>query len=164
MTLRADAQRNLDRLLDVAEECFGERGLECSIDEIARRAGVGHGTVFRRFATKDELVAAVLGRQLAGLTAIATEAAAEDDPWSGFERFLRAAGELYAANLALIAGFQKSVGALEKDELMTALTRLVRRAQRAGVLRRDISGEDVMKLIPAAAGYPDVVLDGLRAR
>ena len=164
MTLRADAQRNLDRLLDVAEECFGERGLDCSIDEIARRAGVGHGTVFRRFATKDELVTAVLGRQLAHLTALATAAASDDDPWNGFERFLRTAGELYAANLALIAGFQLSLGSLEKNELMNAVTGLVRRAQRAGVLRRDVSGEDVMKLIPAAAGYPDVVLDGLRAR
>ena len=164
MTLRADAQRNLDRLLDVAEECFGERGLECSIDEIARRAGVGHGTVFRRFATKDELVGAVLGRQVAQLTAIAAEAAEAVDPWAGFERFLRAAGELSAANLALIAGFQRSIGSLEKDELMTAVAGLVRRAQRAGVLRRDVSGDDVMNLIPAAAGYPDVVLDGLRAR
>lgn len=122
MTQRAGAQRNHDRLLDVAEECFGERGLDCSIDEIARRAGVGHGTVFRRFATKDELVTAVLGRRLGQLTASVGEAAAEDDPW------------------------------------------LVRRAQRAGVLRRVVSSEDVMKLIPAAAGYPDVVLDGLRAR
>jgi AcrR family transcriptional regulator len=164
MTLRADAQRNLDRLLDVAEECFGERGLDCSIDEIARRAGVGHGTVFRRFATKDELVTAVLGRQLAQLTASAREAAVDDDPWNGFERFLRTAGELYAANLALIAGFQRSIGSLEKNELVTAVTGLVKQAQRAGVLRRDVSGEDVLRLIPAAAGYPDVVLDGLRAR
>lgn len=164
MTLRADAQRNLDRLLDVAGECFAERGLDCSIDEIARRAGVGHGTVFRRFATKDELVGAVLGRQLAQLTASAAEAATEADPWNGFERFLRAAGDLYAANLALIAGFQRTVGSLETGELMTAVTRLVQRAQRAGALRRDVSGEDVLKLIPAAAGYPDVVLDGLRAR
>jgi len=164
MTLRADAQRNRDRLLDVAGECFAERGLDCSIDEIARRAGLGHGTVFRRFATKDELVSAVLGRQLSQLTAIATDAAEDDDPWNGFESFLRTAGELYATNLALIAGFQRSVGSLEKGELMTAVTQLVRRAQRAGVLRRDVVGEDVMKLIPAAAGYPDVVLDGLRAR
>ena len=120
--------------------------------------------MFRRFSTKDELVTAVLGRQLAHLTALATDAASDDDPWNGFERFLRTAGELYAANLALIAGFQRSIGSLEKNELMAAVTGLVRRAHRAGVLRREVSGEDVMKLIPAAAGYPDVVLDGLRAR
>jgi AcrR family transcriptional regulator len=164
MTLRADAQRNLDRLLDVAGECFAARGLDCSIDEIARRAGVGHGTVFRRFATKDELVAAVLARQLAQLTAGAVSAAAEVDAWVGFERFLRAAGELYAANLALIASVERTLRSLEKNELMLAVTTLVRRAQRAGVLRRDVSAEDVMRLVPTAARYPDVVLDGLRAR
>ena len=60
MTLRADAQRNLDRLLEAAAECFAEQGVDASIDEIARRAGVGHGTVFRRFATKDALLAAIL--------------------------------------------------------------------------------------------------------
>ena len=164
MTLRADAQRNLDRLLDVAGECFAERGLDCSIDEIARRAGLGHGTVFRRFATKDELVTAVLNRQLVLLTASAAEATSASDPWDGFERFLRGAGELYAANLALIGAFERSIGSLEKDELMTAVRGLVRRAQRAGVLRRDVAAEDVMRLVPAAARYPDVVLDGLRAR
>jgi len=164
MTLRSDAQRNLDRLLDVAGECLAERGLGCSIDEIARRAGVGHGTVFRRFATKDELVTAVLGRQLAQLTASATAALADEDAWDGFERFLRAAGELYAANLALITGYERCLGSLEKDELISAVERLVRRAQRTGVLRRDVTAEDVMRLVPAAAGYPDVVLDGLRAR
>jgi len=164
MTLRADAQRNLDRLLDVAGECFAERGLDCSIDEIARRARIGHGTVFRRFATKDELVTAVLARQLALLTARATEAAAADDAWDGFERFLRAAGEQYSANLALIGAFERSIGSLAKDELTGAVSGLVRRAQRAGVLRRDVVAEDVMRLVPAAAQYPDVVLDGLRAR
>jgi len=64
MTLRADAQRNHDRVLVVAGECFAERGLDVSIDEIAKRAGVGHGTVFRRFPTKDALVAAVLDEQI----------------------------------------------------------------------------------------------------
>jgi AcrR family transcriptional regulator len=164
MTLRADAQRNLDRLLDVAADCFAERGLDCSIDEIARRARIGHGTVFRRFATKDELVTAVLGRQLALLTASATAAAEAEDAWEGFERFLRSAGEQYAANLALIGAFERSLGSLAKDELVAAVGMLVRRAQREGVLRRDVAADDVMRLVPAAAQYPDVVLDGLRAR
>ena len=64
MTLRADAQRNLDRLLDVAGECFAEQGLDVSVDEIARRAGVGHGTVFRNFPSKDDLVIAVLNERI----------------------------------------------------------------------------------------------------
>ena len=58
--MRADAQRNLDRLLEAAAECFSEKGVDVSVAEIARRAGVGQGTVFRRFPTKDALLAAVL--------------------------------------------------------------------------------------------------------
>ena len=68
MTLRADAQRNLDRLLEAAAECFAEQGVDASVDEIARRAGVGHGTVFRRFPTKDALLAAVLATQMLQLS------------------------------------------------------------------------------------------------
>ena len=68
MTLRADAQRNLDRLLEAAAECFAEQGVDVSVDEIARRAGVGHGTVFRRFPTKDALLAAVLAGQMLQLS------------------------------------------------------------------------------------------------
>lgn len=162
MTLRADAQRNLDRLLGVAAECFAERGLDVSVDEIARRAGVGHGTVFRRFATKDELVAAVLHRQLTVMTERALEALADEDPWAGFERFMRAAARAYAENRALVAGLDRCTA--EKDELMSAVKKLVRRARGAGVLRAGLSAEDVMTLVPVAAQYPEVVLDGLRAR
>jgi AcrR family transcriptional regulator len=164
MTLRADAQRNLDRLLDVAGECFAERGLDCSIDEIARRAGLGHGTVFRRFATKDELVAAVLRRQLAEVAACAAAAAEDPDPWVGFDRFVREAAAAYCANRSLIDGLEHCVGAPEQDALVAAVQTLVRRARRAGVLRPRVTAEDVLALVPTAARYPDVVLDGLRAR
>jgi len=71
--LRADARRNLGLVLDAASEVFAERGPDASIDEIARRAGVGHGTVFRRFPTKDALLAAVLG---GGRYALAAQAEA----------------------------------------------------------------------------------------
>lgn len=164
MTLRADAQRNLDRLLDVAGECFAERGFDVSVDEIARRAGVGHGTVFRRFSSKEDLVVAVVCRQLRELTASAEHAAEDDDPWRGFERFLRDACGRYASNLGLAGGLDRCVGAPEKDELLAAVEKLVRRARRAGVLRPGLTAHDVMALVPTAFRYPDVVLDGLRAR
>ncbi len=164
MTLRADAQRNHDRLLEVAGECFAERGFDVSIDEIARRAGVGHGTVFRRFASKEELVVAVLCRHLRELTASAVAAAEDDDAWAGFERFLREAATRYLAHLGLVGGLQRCVGAPEQQELTAAVERLVRRARRAGVLRRGVAAGDVLALVPTAARYPEVVLDGLRAR
>ena len=91
MTLRADAQRNLDRLLGAAAECFAEQGVDASVDEIARRAGVGHGTVFRRFPTKDALLAAVLASHMAELAAAAEAACDEPDAGEAFDRFVRAA-------------------------------------------------------------------------
>jgi len=162
LTLRADAQRNLDRLLDVAGECFAERGLEVSIDEIARRAGVGHGTVFRNFASKDALVAAVLNRRLSELADTARAALAEPDAWQGFAGFFRHTAGLYARNLTLIDCLDRCEGSPEKGELGSAVERLVERAQSAGALRRDVTAEDVMALIPTGARYPEIVLDGLR--
>jgi AcrR family transcriptional regulator len=162
MTLRVDAQRNLDRLLDVAGECFAEQGLDVTIDEIARRAGVGHGTVFRNFSSKQDLLVAVLNERIRELTEVALAAGNEPDPWEGFAGFFRHAAALYAENLALIAGLERCEGTPEKGELGDAVERLVRRAQRAGALRRDVTAEDVMMLVPTAARYPEIVLDGLR--
>jgi AcrR family transcriptional regulator len=162
LTLRADAQRNLDRLLDVAGECFAERGLEVSIDEIARRAGVGHGTVFRNFASKDALVVAVLNQRLSELAQAARAALDEPDAWDGFAGFFRRTAALYAQNLALIDCVERCEGSPEKGELGRAVTQLVERAQGAGALRKDVTAEDVMALIPTATRYPEIVLDGLR--
>jgi AcrR family transcriptional regulator len=162
MTLRADAQRNLDRLLDVAGECFAEQGLDVSIDEIARRTGVGHGTVFRNFPTKDALVAAVLNQRIHELADAARAARDEADAWEGFAGFFRYVAALYADNLALVGGLERCAGSPEKAELGSAVEQLVKRAQRAGTLRRDVTAEDVMMLVPTAARYPEIVLDGLR--
>jgi AcrR family transcriptional regulator len=163
MTLRADAQRNLDRLLDVAGECFAAQGLDVSVDEIARRAGIGHGTVFRNFPTKDALVIAVVNERIREVTAIARAALDEPDAWEGFAGFLRHAGGLYRENLALIEGLERCSGTPEKTELVDAVEELVARAQAAGVLRGDVEAEDVLALVPTAARYPEIVLAGLRA-
>jgi AcrR family transcriptional regulator len=162
MTLRADAQRNLDRLLDVAGACFAEQGLDVSVDEIARRAGIGHGTVFRNFPTKDALVEAVLNQRMHELAAAAHAALEEPEAWEGFAGFFRYVAALYADNLALVEGLERCAGSPEKADLSAAVEQLVQRAQRAGVLRRDVSAEDVMMLVPTAARYPEIVLDGLR--
>jgi AcrR family transcriptional regulator len=162
MTLRADAQRNLDRLLDVAGECFAEQGLDVSVDEIARRAGVGHGTVFRNFPSKDALVVAVVNQRLAELTNVAQAALEEPDAWEAFAGFFRHTAARYAENLGLIAGLERCEGTAEKGELGRAVEELVERAQRSGTLRRDVTAEDVMMLVPTAARYPEIVLDGLR--
>ena len=160
--MRADAQRNLERLLEAAGTCFAERGLECSVDEIAREAGVGHGTVFRRFPSKDALLAAVLGQELDRLLVLARAALAEPDAGAGFERFFRACAAAYGRNRALLEGVERCRELPQAAPLAEAAEALVRRAQRSGALRRDLAREEVFELVPAASRFPDVILDGLR--
>src|SRR5436190_19551110 len=81
--LRADAERNRQRLIDAARELFAERGLDVTLDDIAQRAGVGVGTAYRRFADKGELIDALFEQELAGIVEIADAAAAHEDPWEG---------------------------------------------------------------------------------
>ncbi len=169
--LRADARRNLERVLDAAAEAFAASGPDASIDEIARLAGVGHGTVFRRFPTKDDLMYAVIERHVAQLRSIAEEALAGDDPGEGFFDFARQAAELAMTTPGLhkcVVHCGEKPGAAELEELGG---KLVARAQRAGTLRRDIEPAEVGPLVRAALlaappgqwqRYLDVVLDGLR--
>lgn len=163
-TLRADAQRNLDRLLEAAGACFAEHGIDCSVDEIARRAGVGHGTVFRRFPTKEALLIAVVVRRIEALTAAADEAAAAPGVEAAFAGFVRFAAASYARDRALVEGIEHCLDRPELAALIEAVDRLARRAHAAGVLRPELGGEDVLRLVPTASLYPDVVLDGLRPR
>jgi AcrR family transcriptional regulator len=161
--LRADAQRNLDRLVGAACECFAEGGINVSVDEIARRAGVGHGTVFRRFPTKDALIEAVIAAELDRLVAHARAALEEEDADAAFEAFFRALADGYARNRALAEGYERCTAELpQKAALVDAAHRLVRRAQREGTLRRDLVPEQIFELVPAASRFPDVILDGLR--
>ena len=170
--LRADARRNHERVLDAATQVFAASGPDASIDEIARLAGVGHGTVFRRFPTKDDLMYAVVERHVAQIRTLAEEALAAEDPGDAFFDFVRTAAELGMTTPGLhrcIVHCGEKPGAAELEELGA---KIVSRAQRSGALRRDIQPSDVAPLIRAAllaapAGqwrrYLDVVLDGLRA-
>jgi AcrR family transcriptional regulator len=163
MTLRADAQRNLDRLLEAAAECFAEQGVDASIDEIARRAGVGHGTVFRRFPTKDALLAAVLAGQMLQLSTAADVAYGEPDAGAAFDRFVRNVADAYARNRSLIEAMKRCQAMPEVDALLSSVGRLLRRAQDAGAIRSDVTAGDVLALVPTASAYPEIVLDGLRS-
>jgi len=170
--LRADARRNLERVLDAAQEVFAASGPDASIDEIARLAGVGHGTVFRRFPTKDDLMYAVIERHVGQMCAIAEEALASDDPGEAFFDFARRAAELGMTTPGLhkcVIHCGEKPGAAELEKLAA---KLVSRAQRAGTLRRDVKPSDVQLLVRSALTsappgqwrrYLEVVLDGLRA-
>jgi AcrR family transcriptional regulator len=170
--LRADARRNLERVLDAAAEVFAASGPDASIDEIARLAGVGHGTVFRRFPTKDDLMYAVIERHVAQMRAMAEEALASDDPGAAFFDFARGVAELAMTTPGLhrcVVHCGGKPGAAELEELAR---KVVARAQRAGAVRRDLRPDEVGPLIRAALlaappgqwrRYLGVVLDGLRA-
>jgi len=170
--LRADAQRNLERVLDAAEQTFGASGPDASIDEIARLAGVGHGTVFRRFPTKDDLMFAVIERHVEEMCVFAEEALAADDPGQAFFDFVWRLAELNMSTPGLhrcVVHCGDKPGAAELEKLAD---RIVSRAQRAGAVRRDVKAEDVRLLVRSALTnapadqwrrYLDVVLSGLRA-
>jgi AcrR family transcriptional regulator len=173
MVLRADAQRNLERVLDAATEVFAASGPDVSIDEIAQRAGVGHATVFRRFPTKNALMAAVLERRVAEIRALAEDALAADDPGRAFFDFAWRAAELQASSRGLSQCFIACEAMPDKREVEELAAEVVARAQRAGALRGDLEPHDVPLLIRAALQtapekqwrpYLEVVLDGLRPR
>ncbi len=170
--LRADAKRNLERVLDAATEVFAEEGPEASIDEIAARAGVGHGTVFRRFPTKDALMLAVIERRVGELRALAEEALASEDPGAAFFDFVRRTAELNMRAPGLHRCVVHCRGKPGATELEKLVGKVVTRAQRAGAVRGDVKPADVQVLVRSAlvnapAGqwrrHLDVVLDGLRA-
>ena len=181
--LRADARRNRERVLEAARQCYARSGLDAQVDEIARCAGVGVGTVYRHFPTKDALSAALAADHFHRLAERARAALEHADPWEGFTEFMRRAAEQQASDRALaeVMAVQPDVmreAAMNRADLHEAVAVLVARAQAAGELRPDIVPEDVPMLMcglgratsagsggPAMSGqrYLAIVLDGLRA-
>jgi AcrR family transcriptional regulator len=165
--LRADAARNRARIVAAAMEVFAERGLEASTAEIAQRAGVGEATLFRRFPTKDDLIAAIVATQMDEAIEIAAECLEEDEPWRGMERFLyemtarstRDQGVSDAAKDRCAASPQL---APRRRRMVELCGELVRRGQRAGVVREDIAGQDLIFLVAAAGSLGGIPFPGLR--
>ena len=154
--LRRDAQRNRDRIIAATRAAFQERGLEVGVDEIARRAGVGMGTLYRHFPTKDALIDAIVDARFAELTEAAERALEAEDAWDGFAAFLVAAVDLQASD----RGFKDALAARGRDErrvkaarrkLHGAVARLVERGRAEGALRPDLAVEDVTVLLWATA-------------
>ena len=151
--LRADAARNREAILAAAEAEFRAHGVEASIDAIAERAGVGVGTLYRNYSTKEELMHAILAARAEPLVAAAQEALTASDPGAAFFEFVRrvfaASGDfkaladsLTAAGLDLDAAKQEAGG-----ELMGAVRQLFARAQEAGDVRADVTLDDLHLLI-----------------
>ena len=146
--LRRDAERNRQRILKAASDVFNERGLDVSLDEIARHAGVGVGTVYRRFQTKEELIEALFIDRLDSVAAIADEAHAASDPWRGLVSFMERMAEIMAGDLGLrqmlmYATYGRDLVAVARQRNEPLIARLVQRAQAAGQLRADIQQTDI---------------------
>jgi AcrR family transcriptional regulator len=154
--LRRDAERNRQRILEAARVVFAREGLEVSLDAIAREAGVGVGTVYRRFADKEQLIEALFEESLAELVGAARDALAVDDPWDGFLTFLEGAIERQTRDRGLKELLMGSAHGQEqiaraRDEIVPLVTELVDRAQRSGQLRDDVAPSD-FPLIQFAVG------------
>jgi AcrR family transcriptional regulator len=148
--LRADAARNAERILRAAREIYGELGPEAPIEAIARRAGVGERTLYRRFPTKAELVRAALDHCIAeDLTPTIEAVRGADDPMDGLAQLIDAAISLGAREHNLLTAVRRA-GSLTPDvstSLYEALKELAYRGQQAGVVRADLVADDLPRLI-----------------
>jgi AcrR family transcriptional regulator len=179
---RADAQRNRAKVLDAAREAFARDGLDAQIDEIARGAGVGVGTVYRHFPTKEDLLQALADARFEGLAQAAREALEVEDPWEGFERFMTYSAEVMAVDRSLSEAMgsrpEMCASAAEHAGLQELTAQVVARAQASGQLRADAVPSDVPALVcgigravNATDGKPtmswerylEIILAGLRA-
>ena len=155
--LRADAQRNRDSVLAAARAAFGAEGSDVSLDEIARRAGVGPGTVYRHFATKEALFEAVVFDRIGELVKEARALSEDPDPGSAFSTFVERLGREGARKRDLVEalasdGVQLHLGGAPIIRALTdVLADLLHRAQRAGAVRTDISVDDVLVLLTGVA-------------
>jgi AcrR family transcriptional regulator len=173
---RADARRNFDALLGAARDAFAERGPEASLEDIARRADVGIGTLYRNFPTRDDLIETVYVAEVERLIETAAEGA-DLEPWEAFEHWVDAFLVYIGTKRALIEGLNRDSTVLAscRAGMYGSFAPVLARAQEAGVIRADVTSEDVHRLFAGIAGvaFSDVeqrdrvlaiAMDGLRAR
>jgi AcrR family transcriptional regulator len=149
--LRADAERNRRALLDAAAEMFRERGLDVGVGEIAQRAGVGRGTVFRRFPTKADLIAAIVADRMSWAAGRGHELLEQSDTGEELFEFIRELAGAQQLDRALFDGLGEEWLMREEireahDRFALALEALLTRAQAAGTVRPDVGVLDVMML------------------
>lgn len=148
VSLRADAVRNRELLLAAAVAEFAEHGVDAPVAAIARRAGLGKGTVFRHFPAKDDLVAAIVLDRLTRLIALAEELSGATDAGAAVLEFLRyAARQRQQLDLSFLSGDLGADVMEARTRMELAVTALVDRARALGALRSDVTGTDVMLLM-----------------
>jgi AcrR family transcriptional regulator len=146
--LRRDAELNRQRILKAATAEFSERGLDVTLDDVARRAGVGVGTVYRRFPNKEALAEALFVEKLHGVAALAERAMANPDSWAALAGCLEQATELLAADrglrqILMFATFGNERVDQARASMGPLAANLIERAQRDGVVRADLQPSDL---------------------
>lgn len=180
---RADARRNYDKVVTAAREAFAEAGASTSLEEIARRAGVGIGTLYRHFPSRQALLEAVYRDQVESLRARAEELGKAESPLDALAEWLRAMLEFSSTKRSMTAALLATLGT--DSELLSVCVTVIRgsaemllaRAQQAGMVRADADAGDVMRLVHAVniatektadPGQADrmlaLILDGLRSQ
>jgi AcrR family transcriptional regulator len=162
--IRSDARRNHELLVVAAREVFAERGVDASLEEIARRAGVGVGTLYRHFATRDALVEAVFERRIGEFTAIAEAAAEEPDAWVAFAGFLEGTLSIHAGDRMLKDVFlrlPRTTGPVQqaRAEMRSLFEAVLERARAHGDLRADFAFPDLALLFWSFAPLMDATAD-----
>jgi AcrR family transcriptional regulator len=176
--LRADARRNRERILKAARKVFADRGINCQIDDVARRARVGVGTVYRHFPTKEALLEAVVREHFDEIAGYARDALEHEDAWEGFCELIWRAAERNAEDL----GFCEVMASTDQSRvvgevgLMDSTVTLITRAKAQGRMRPDATEADVPMIMCGASSvmrlsrtpgawrrYLTLMLDGLRA-
>jgi len=179
--LRADAQRNRDRLVEVAASVFAERGIDASLEEIARRAGVGIGTLYRHFPTREHLVEVVYRREAEGLCAAAGELAAKHPSDVALEQWMQrfvdyiATKRGLATSLRILLTTNSTLFSDTSGRVSQALRQLVEAAVADGTIRGDVDASDVLHALSGIYSAPDtpewrdrsrrlvkLLMDGLR--
>jgi AcrR family transcriptional regulator len=177
--LRADARRNRERIIEAARTVFAERGSDAQMDDIAREAGVGVGTVYRHFPHKEALLGELVAAKFRAFGDNAERALEVEDPWEAFAGLLRANAELCVRDIGVQEALSRTPDAWrlaepEFERLDALANQLVARAQKAGVLRRDFVVAEIPMLMSglystmAVSDYDwhrhlEIILDGLRA-
>lgn len=173
---RADAARNFDALLAAAREAFAENGADASLEDIARRAGVGIGTLYRNFPTRRHLFESVYAEEVNALAKVALDLAGEP-PWQALSTWLRRFVDYTVTKKAIRDALNGESGIFLacRDSLYEAGGPLLLRAQQAGEVRDDMNFDDLVRMVSgiASTAFPDeeqrdrvlaIALDGVRAR
>ena len=178
---RADAQRNRERVLEAAKAVFSVGGAEASLEAVSRQAGVGSGTLYRHFPTREDLFEAVYRREVEQLSELAEALKSEPSPVEALRRWLRSTVQFVAtkkgmmAALAIVMNANSELAAYSHGHLTRSIGALLARAVEAGEIRSDISADDVLRALigmcymhdqtgwqQSVLRLLDVFVDGLR--